>query len=136
MAQPRAAAVSAAPITGASSIRRSSNRAGSSTCVTRQATHLNRRGRTVLPSRPGPNTVRRRRGAIMVEMHGYGRAHPPERRQIVGSVLHLADREPCRRLNDAVCVCVGEVRAPADPAQAGPDLVIDVADLIWEPIAG
>jgi len=27
------------------------------------------------------------------------------------------------------------VRAPVDPAQAGPDLVMDVAELIWEPIA-
>ena len=72
---------------------------------------------------------------IMVEWHGYGRAYPPERRQIVGSVFHLADREPYARLNDAVCVCVGEVRAPVDPAQAGPDLVMDVAELIWEPIA-
>ena len=72
---------------------------------------------------------------IMVELHGYGRAYPPERRQIVGSVFHLADRAPYSRLNDAVCVCAGEVRAPSDPAQAEPDLVIDVAELIWEPIA-
>ena len=49
-------------------------------------------------------------------------------------MFHSADREPYRRLNDAVCVCVGEVRAPSDPGQAGPDLVIDVAELIWEPI--
>jgi len=70
----------------------------------------------------------------MVEWHGYGRANPPGRRQIVGSVFHLADREPYRRLNDVVCVCVGEVRAPSDP-QAEPDLVIDVAELIWEPVA-
>jgi hypothetical protein len=73
--------------------------------------------------------------AIMVEWHGYGRAYPLDRRQIVGSVFHLADREPYRRLNDAVCVCVGEVRAAADPGRAGPDLVMDVAELIWEPIA-
>ena len=72
---------------------------------------------------------------IMVEWHGYGRAYPPERRQIVGSVFHLADRAPYSRLNDAVCVCTGEVRTPGDPAQVGPDLVIDVAELIWEPIA-
>ena len=72
----------------------------------------------------------------MVEWHGYGRAYPEERRQIAGSVLHLADREPYRRLNDVVCVCVGEVRALSDPGQAGPDVVIDVAELIWEPIAG
>ena len=72
---------------------------------------------------------------IMVEWHGYGRACPPERRQIVGAVFHLADREPYLRLNDAVCVCAGEVRTPGDPAQPGPDLVIDVAELVWEPIA-
>ena len=72
---------------------------------------------------------------IMVEWHGYGRAYPPERRQIVGAMFHLADREPHRRLNDAVCVCTGEVRAPRDAEQAGPDLVIDVGELIWEPTA-
>jgi hypothetical protein len=49
---------------------------------------------------------------IMVGRHGYGRACPPERRQAVGSVFHLAGREPGRRLNDAVRVCAGEVRAP------------------------
>jgi hypothetical protein len=49
-------------------------------------------------------------------------------------LFHLADREPYRRLNDVVCVCVGEVRTPSDPGQAEPDLVIDVAELIWEPI--
>ena len=72
---------------------------------------------------------------IMFEWHGYGRAYPPGRRQIVGAVFHQADREPYRRLNDAVCVCVGEVRRPADPAQLEADLVIDVAELVWEPIA-
>jgi hypothetical protein len=70
---------------------------------------------------------------IMVEMHGYGRAYPLDRRQIVGALFHQADREPYSRLNDAVCVCVGEVRA-ARPGQPGPDLVMDVAELIWEPI--
>ena len=71
----------------------------------------------------------------MFELHGYGRVHPAGRRQIVGSVLHLSDSDRYRRLNDVVCVCVGEVRAPADPNQDSPDLVIDVAELIWEPIA-
>jgi hypothetical protein len=72
---------------------------------------------------------------IMVEWHGYGRAYPPERRQIVGAMFHLADRAPYRRLNDVVCVSIGEVRAPADPGQGEPELVVDVAELIWEPIA-
>ena len=36
---------------------------------------------------------------IMFESHGYGRAYPPGRRQIVGSVMHLSDNERYRRLN-------------------------------------
>ena len=72
---------------------------------------------------------------IMLEWRGYGRAHPPGRRQIVGSVLHLSDSDRYRRLNDVVCVCVGEVRTPSEPGQESPDLVIDVAELVWEPIA-
>jgi hypothetical protein len=72
---------------------------------------------------------------IMFEWHGYGRAYPPGRRQIVGSVFHLSDSASYRRLNDVVCVCVGEVRAPDDPNRGSSDIVIDVAELIWEPIA-
>ena len=44
---------------------------------------------------------------LMFEWHGYGRAYPPGRRQIVGSVFHLSDSVRYRRLNDVVCVCVG-----------------------------
>jgi hypothetical protein len=72
---------------------------------------------------------------ILCELHGYGRAHPPGRRQIVGSVLHLSDTDPYRRLNDVVCVCVGEVRRRPPPEDDESDLVLDVAELIWEPIA-
>ncbi len=71
---------------------------------------------------------------IMFELHGYGRAYPVGRRQIVGAILHSSDAEAYRRLNDTVCVCVGEVRAHATD-QGEPDLVLDVAELIWEPIA-
>ena len=73
--------------------------------------------------------------AIMFEWHGYGRAYPPGRREIVGAVFHLSDSERYRRLNDVVCVCVGEVRRPVEPGQQEPDLVVDVAELVWEPIA-
>ncbi len=72
---------------------------------------------------------------IMFECHGYGRPYPPRRRQIVGAIFHLSDAEQYRRLNDAVCVCVGEVRTPADRDQPEPDLVLEVAELIWETIA-
>ena len=72
--------------------------------------------------------------AVMVESHGYGRAYPPGRRQIVASLVHLSDDERYRRLNDVVCVCVGEVRAPAAPG-GKTEIVMDVAELVWEPIA-
>jgi hypothetical protein len=72
---------------------------------------------------------------VMFEWHGYGRAYPPGRRQIVGAVFHTSDHENYNRLSDAVCVCVGEVRAPADPDQPEPDLVVDVAEVVWESIA-
>ena len=71
---------------------------------------------------------------ILLELRGYGRAYPMGRRQIVGAIFHTSDREPYSRLNDAVCVSVGEVRAPADP-EGEPELVVDIAELIWEPIA-
>jgi hypothetical protein len=70
---------------------------------------------------------------IMLEWHGYGRAHPVERRQVVGAAFHLSDHPSYQWLNDAVCVCVGEVRADEDPT-VSPDLVLDVAELVWEPI--
>jgi hypothetical protein len=72
---------------------------------------------------------------IMVELRGYGRPRPVGRRQVVGSVLHLSDDERYRRLNDVVCVCAGEVRTPAEADRGSPDLVIDVAELVWEPIS-
>ena len=53
----------------------------------------------------------------------------------MGSVLHLSDDHRYRRLNDVVCVCVGEVRTSADPNESSPDLVMDVAKLVWEPVA-
>jgi hypothetical protein len=71
---------------------------------------------------------------IMFECHGYGRAYPPGRRQIVGSVVHLSDSERYRRLNDAMCVCCGEVRSRPGASPGGPDLIMDAAELIWEPI--
>jgi hypothetical protein len=69
---------------------------------------------------------------IMVEWHGYGRAYPLGRRQIVGAIFHSSDDECYRRLNDVVCVSVGEVRAREDGSS---DLVAEVAELVWGPIA-
>ena len=70
--------------------------------------------------------------ALLVEIRGYGRAYPPRRRQIVTALTHLSGDERYRRLNDVLCVGVGEVRARTD---GDAELVIDVAELVWEPIA-
>jgi hypothetical protein len=69
---------------------------------------------------------------IMFEWHGYGRAYPIGRREIVGAIFHLSADDRYRRLNDIVCACVGEVRAREGRPS---DLVVDVAELVWEPIA-
>lgn len=71
---------------------------------------------------------------VLFECLGYGRAYPQGRRQIVGSVLHVSEHPRYRRLNDVVCVCAGEVRASSDPNRPT-ELVLDVAELVWEPIA-
>ncbi|TDN92121.1 hypothetical protein [Microbacterium sp. BK668] len=73
-------------------------------------------------------------GTVLFECRGYGRAYPAGRRQIVGYVFHVSDYPRYQRLNDTVCACLGEVRAATDPGDS-PELVLDVAELIWEPIA-
>lgn len=70
-----------------------------------------------------------------MEWHGYGRAFPPEGRQIVGSVFHQAEHGPSRRLKRRSLRLRRRGPRPSDPAQASPDLIVDVAELIWEPIA-
>jgi hypothetical protein len=67
---------------------------------------------------------------LLLDVHGYGRAYPVGRRQIVAWATHLSEDERYRRLNDAVCACAGEVRADEGV------LVIDVAELVWEPLEG
>jgi len=70
---------------------------------------------------------------IFFDCRGYGRPYPVGRRQIVATVTHLSDAEPYRWLNDVVCVGAGEVRAR--PRDQGPELVIEVAELVWQPPA-
>jgi len=88
------------------------------------------------PFRPDCRAVIEREdgSVVMFEWHGYGRVHPRGRRQVVGPIFHSSHAPQYRRLSDAVCVCVGEVRTPADPGQLEPEVVLEVAELIWEPI--
>lgn len=76
---------------------------------------------------------------ILMRTTGYGRAYPAGRRQIVSSAIHLSDDERYRWLNDTVCVSVGEVRTHSgseggngSAIRTTVELVVDVAELIWE----
>lgn len=70
---------------------------------------------------------------IFIEYHGYGRAYPVGRRQWLVSGIHLSDAEHYKWLNDSLCVGTGEVRS--QPGGGSAHLVLDVAELVWEPIA-
>jgi Protein of unknown function (DUF3237) len=70
---------------------------------------------------------------ILFDCHGYGRSYPPGKRQIVISQTHMTDDERYKWLNDVVCVGTGEVRTADDGASTV--LVVDIAELIWEPIS-
>jgi uncharacterized protein DUF3237 len=81
---------------------------------------------------------------ILFEYHGYGRAYPLNRRQWVIAATHLSEDPRYLWLNDVICVGTGEVRAWSDAEVGGggakprnpiADLVLDVAELIWEPIS-
>jgi len=52
-------------------------------------------------------------------------------RELVGSITHTTDDERYRWLNDRLGAVTGEVR-PRDGGE-GFDVVIDVAELVWEP---
>jgi hypothetical protein len=70
-------------------------------------------------------------GAVIYFDHrGYGRAYPIGRRQIVGSVTHLCDGDDYRWLNNSIAVSTGEVRTIDNATE----LVIDVAELVWQPL--
>lgn len=70
---------------------------------------------------------------IYFDWRGYGRSYPEGRRQIVSDGMHTSDDERYARLNDVVCALEGEVRARPDGS--GLDLVVDVYELVWEPLA-
>lgn len=99
----------------------------------RGANHPQRRGDgTFLPNFQG--VIETEDGAtILFDFRGYGRAYPVGRRQIVSTTTHLSDHERYRWLNDAVCVGEGEVRAASEEGGVT-ELVVDVAELMWEPI--
>ena len=68
---------------------------------------------------------------ILFAWRGLAR-HVNGMRQLVGTMTHVTDDDRYRWLNDRVCAVAGEVR-PRDDAH-GFDVVLDVSELLWEPI--
>ena len=98
----------------------------------RGANHPRRRqDGTFLPNFQG--VIETEDGAtVWFDWGGYGRAYPVGRRQIVGWGLHLSEDERYRFLNDSVCALAGEVRTLEG---GGLELVLDAAEIVWEPLA-
>ena len=69
---------------------------------------------------------------VLFDYRGYGRAYPEGRRQVVATATHLASDDRYRWLNDVVCAIAGEVRP--DDADGATNIVLDVAELVWEPL--
>jgi hypothetical protein len=98
----------------------------------RGANHPHRRSDgTFLPNFQG--VIETDDGAeILFDYRGYGRAYPVGRRQIVVSATHLSEDERYCWLNDSLSVGVGEVRSQQDGTT---ELVVEWAELVWEPIS-
>jgi hypothetical protein len=69
---------------------------------------------------------------ILFAWRGLARLADSGMRELVGSMTHVTDDERYRWLNDRVCAVAGEVR-PRGGAQ-GFDVVLDVSELLWEPV--
>jgi len=64
--------------------------------------------------------------ALLFTLRGYLRTAGSGGRELVGSMTHVTDDERYSWLNDVVCAVAGEVRPS--------EVVIDVAELVWEPL--
>jgi Protein of unknown function (DUF3237) len=69
---------------------------------------------------------------VLFAWQGYSLPRADETLQLLGTITHLTDDERYRSLNDAVCALSGEVRTRRDGS--GYDVVLEVAELIWEPL--
>jgi len=63
---------------------------------------------------------------IGFDLRGYGRPRDGER-EIVGTIAHVTADERYERLNSAQCVLAAEA--------VGKEIRVEVAELVWEPLA-
>jgi hypothetical protein len=69
---------------------------------------------------------------VLFAWHGYAIPRPGSKLELVGSMTHVTEDQRYRRLNDVACALAGEVRPRADGS--GDEVVLDVAELVWEPL--
>jgi hypothetical protein len=70
---------------------------------------------------------------VLFSWHGYALPRSGSKLELAGSMTHLSEDERYTRLNDVVCVVGGEVRPRV--AGDGFEVVFDVSELVWEPLA-
>jgi hypothetical protein len=68
---------------------------------------------------------------ILFAWSGLGRRAQGGGLELVGSMTHVSDDERYRWLNDRVCAVAGAVQP--HPDDRGFDVVLEIADLAWEP---
>jgi hypothetical protein len=69
---------------------------------------------------------------IAIAWQGLARTNGDGMRELSGSLTHVTADERYRWLNDRVCAVSGEVRPRPDAK--GFDVVIDVSEMVWEPL--
>jgi hypothetical protein len=69
---------------------------------------------------------------ILFEWAGLTRTAEGGMRQLLGSVTHETDADDYRWLNDRVFALAGEVRSRGEGG--GFNVMLDVAEMIWEPV--
>jgi hypothetical protein len=70
---------------------------------------------------------------ILFAWHGYGRADADGTSQLLGGMTHLTDDERYRWVNDAFFAVAGQVSRRREGT--GVDVVVEVSELVWEPLA-
>jgi hypothetical protein len=67
---------------------------------------------------------------VLFDYRGFGRSYPEPRREVVAFATHVSSDERYRRLNDVVCAIAGCVTPEEGGGMA---IVLEVAELVWEP---
>jgi hypothetical protein len=71
---------------------------------------------------------------ILFHWEGLASSTDSGMRQLLGTIQHVSDDERYRWLNDRVCAVEGEVRPRKDGS--GFDVVLEVSEVVWEPVSG